>query len=70
MRARARAYVLAEDCLDLTAGVVLYHCSKPDYGLCRDDTRATGEQHVAMTEDPTGDYPFTSVPVQLLRPVE
>jgi hypothetical protein len=43
------------------AGTVCYECQKHDYGCARDDTLATGEYHVSVTTDPTGDYPFFTI---------
>lgn len=44
------------------AGSIVYGCAKYDYGLASDDTRMTGIQHVSVTFNPDGDYPFFTVP--------
>lgn len=40
----------------------VYQCKGHDYGLASDDSRATGIEHVSVTLDPTGDYPFFTIP--------
>lgn len=45
-----------------TAGTIVYRCSGYDYGCARDDYAATGIPHIALTLDPTGDYPFFTHP--------
>lgn len=39
-------------------GTKVYRCKGHDYGCASDDTRITGRQHISLTLDPTGDYPF------------
>jgi hypothetical protein len=51
------------------AGTLCYRCTKHDYGLDADDTRATGIEHWSMTLDPSGDYPFFTVPITALERV-
>lgn len=50
-------------------GMTVYECAKYDYGLARDDTNFTGIHHISVTLDPTGDYPYFTVPVDSLEPV-
>ena len=52
------------------AGTVVYDCFSHDYGLSNDDTRATGVDHVSVTLNKDGSYPFFTVPVYYLTPVE
>jgi hypothetical protein len=47
---------------DLKAGDTIYYCTGSDYGLANDDTLMTGIQHVSMTRDPSGGYPFFTIP--------
>lgn len=47
---------------DLKVGDIVYYCVGHDYGCANDDTRATGIHHVSVTVDPTGDYPFFTIP--------
>lgn len=63
-------YELKEDRFEYKAGTICYFCRGHDYGCVSDDERATGVQHVAMTLDPTGDYPFFTVPRAHIRRVE
>jgi hypothetical protein len=51
------------------AGTIVYRCTRYDYGGASDDTRLTGIEHVSMTLDPTGDYPFFTVPAPDLEPM-
>lgn len=44
------------------AGDTVYDCWKHDYGCASDDTRMLGIEHVSVTLDPEGDYPFFTVP--------
>jgi hypothetical protein len=56
--------------VDLEPGVTVYESAKYDYGLASDDSRFTGIHHVSVTLDPTGDYPFFTVPAHFLEPIE
>jgi hypothetical protein len=47
---------------DAKAGTTVYDCHGHDYGCANDDTRITGIVHRSVTLDPTGDYPFFTVP--------
>lgn len=60
-------YKLITDRFEHTAGTVVYPCNGYDYGLSRDDTMITGVEHVSVTTDPTGGYPFFTVPVDDLE---
>lgn len=50
-------------------GTIVYMARNHDYGLASDDTRSTGIQHVSVTLDPSGDYPFFTIPVRDLEPL-
>lgn len=50
-------------------GGIVYQCTKHDYGCASDDTRATGFMHISVTLDPTGDYPFFTIPVRNLEQI-
>lgn len=54
----------------LEPGVFIYRCTKPDYGCANDDTRILGKEHMSMTLDPDGDYPFFTVPVENMQAIE
>lgn len=53
----------------LEAGMIVYRCSGPDYGCSGDDTRMTGIEHVAMTLNEDGSYPFFTIPKEDLEEV-
>lgn len=68
-----KKYVLTEDyhtSHDAKAGTFVYLCEKADYGLARDATRMSGEEHVSVTLKEDGDYPFFTYPTRLLKEVE
>lgn len=43
-------------------GTVVYKAAKHDYGCASDDTRMTGIQHISLSLNPDGDYPFFTHP--------
>jgi hypothetical protein len=43
-------------------GARVYTCKGWDYGFANEDTRRLGVEHVSVTLDPTGDYPFFTIP--------
>lgn len=43
-------------------GATVYKLSGYDYGVAADDNRATGIEHISVTFDATGDYPFFTIP--------
>jgi hypothetical protein len=49
------------------AGMMVYTCKNPDYGVANHDTRMTGEKHISVTLDPEGGYPFFTVRVSNLE---
>lgn len=49
------------------AGTIVYPCAKPDYGCAGDDTRYTGEEHISVTLKSDGDYPFFTIPCDMLE---
>lgn len=60
-------YFPEPDCW-IQKGSIVFTCVKPDYGIAAGDSRMLGEPCLAVTLDPTGDYPFWTVPVRLLTP--
>lgn len=44
------------------AGTFVYACRHADYGCASDDTRATGIEHISVTLDVNGNYPFFTMP--------
>jgi hypothetical protein len=51
-------------------GATVYRFEMPDYGCAADDTRLLGFEHVAVTFDPDGDYPFFTIPLADLEQIE
>lgn len=62
------ASVLTAERFGNPAGTVIYRAKGYDYGLANDDFRATGQPHSSMTLEPSGDYPFFTVPDSDYRP--
>lgn len=66
MTTKARAYKLLKDSVTekkAKAGMVIYALTVYDYNVAMDDTEAFGFEHKSMTLDPTGAYPFFTVPL-------
>lgn len=61
------AYRLLTDRFEHTAGTVVYRAIGHDYGMASDDTRLTGEEHISVTLDPDGGYPFFTAPIDALQ---
>lgn len=59
----------AVTCPEAVAGSVVYDSLGCDYGCAADDTRIFGREHVSMTLDPMGGYPFFTVPRDDLIPI-
>jgi hypothetical protein len=51
------------------AGDVVYECINYDYGCAGDDTRGLGYEHISVTKDAAGGYPFFTIPTRDLKPV-
>jgi len=51
------------------SGDIVYRCSGYDYGCANDDTRFTGIEHISVTKDPEGGYPFFTIPVESLEAI-
>lgn len=51
-------------------GSTVYSCGKCDYGCAGDDTRITGVEHISVTLDSTGDYPFFTHPKHMLEEIK
>lgn len=51
-------------------GQLVYDCKRHDYGCASDDTRMTGVEHVSVTLDPEGDYPFFTIPTADIEAVK
>jgi hypothetical protein len=44
------------------SGETVYPCKGHDYGCASDDTAATGIEHISVTLDRAGGYPFFTIP--------
>lgn len=62
------AYRLLRDRFEHKAGATIYTAKGHDYGCARDDEYATGKPHTSMTLEPSGDYPFFTVPNEDFEP--
>ena len=70
-----RKYRLKENTTHLTVdnlqkGDVVYHCSKPSYGLCTDDERHFKYEFTFVTHNENGDYPALTCPTHLLEEIK
>ena len=54
---------------EVEVGTFVYDSAGYDYGLASDDTRETGIQHVSVTLNENGDYPFFTIPAEDLQAV-
>lgn len=50
-------------------GTIVYRVGGHDYGCAGEDTRHTGIEHVSVTLDPDGGYPFFTIPKRDLEEV-
>ncbi len=50
------------------AGQEFYRFKLNDYGMKSDHERITREEHINLTEDPEGGYPFICVPLAAVEP--
>ena len=64
---KPKAYKLLAPRFGRPNGATVYECMKHDYGCANDDTRATRIEHISVTENPNGDYPFFTVPLHQLE---
>lgn len=51
----------------VNAGDTVYQAAMHDYGLARDDTNATGIEHVSVSLKADGDYPLFTIPARNLQ---
>lgn len=56
-------YNLLQDRFEHAAGTIVYALKAYDYGLSSDDTHSTGIEHISVTENENGGYPFFTIPV-------
>lgn len=52
------------------AGTIVYDAGCYDYSLAADDTRLTGVEHVSVTLNSSGGYPFFTIPKRQLDKAE
>ena len=55
---------------EASAGDIVYDCMGHDYGCASDDTRILGYEHMSVTKDPKGGYPFFTIPVSHLAEIK
>lgn len=60
-------YILLNDRFEHKAGTIVFKATSHDYGLARDDTNYTGEDHVSVSLKEDGAYPFFTCPIRILR---
>ena len=65
-----KQYTLRRQRFTHPAGTVCYAARYHDYGCANDDTRSTGQDHTSVTLNPSGGYPFFTVPVDDLEEVK
>jgi hypothetical protein len=66
-----KSYRLLKDRFEHGAGTIAFRYIGVDYGLCRDDERATGLEHIALTLDPNErSIPFFTVPVRDVEEID
>ena len=58
------------DASKVEVGTLAYSCNGYDYGCANDDSRMTGIEHRSVTLDPTGAYPFFTIPKEDLEEVK
>jgi len=63
------SYILRSDRGEHHAGTIVYPCNMPDYGCAGDDSRTSGDEHISVTLDKNGGYPFFTVPYNDLEQV-
>ena len=54
---------------NVNIGDVVFDCTMFDYGLSSDDTRMLGIEHISVTYNEDGSYPFFTIPVKDLREI-
>ena len=65
---KRKSYLLKKPRFNYSAGCRVYEYWGCTYGMTSDDERAAfGEAHIAVTESPSGELPFFTVPVSYLR---
>lgn len=62
-------YTLLQERFEHPVGTIVYRSGGCDYGCSGDDSRMTGTQHVSMTTNEDGSYPFFTVPEYALKEV-
>jgi hypothetical protein len=62
-----QAYILIEDYDGYPKGAKVYFCNMNDFGCSKDDSIETGEDYISVTLNSNGDYPFFTIPKDLLK---
>lgn len=63
-------YKLTEYRFGHPAGTIVYEFHGHDYGLARDDSLETGDEHMSVTDKENGEGPFFTVRVDHLELVK
>lgn len=64
-----KKYIMLQPHFGNESGTEVYKTRKHDFGLARDDTNNTGQEHISVTLNKDGDYPFFTIPVHKLKEV-
>ena len=64
----AKKYKLLAEHFGMPVGTIVHEFNGCTYGLCSDDRRTNGREHIAITEH-EGKHPFLSTPLDILEEV-
>ena len=67
---KPKKYVLLNDRFDNKAGTIVFKTRRNDFGCAVDDSRIEGVEHMSVTLNEDGDYPFFTVPVSGLKEIK
>lgn len=60
----------AQNAAGVKAGTIAYPISGYDYGCASDDSHFTGIEHISVSLDKAGGYPFFTIPVRDLEDIQ
>ena len=55
---------------EVKSGDIVYYAIYYDYGLSSDDTNYTGIEHISVTRNEDGGYPFFTIPLRDLKEIK
>ena len=67
---KRKSYLLKKPRFNYSVGCRVYEYWGCTYGCVSDDERASGDEHIAVTESPSGEPPFFTVPISDLQESE